>query len=509
MSNADAGISLETTSGNMIVSNIIRSNVAYGLYISSDCSSNFIWNNVFDHNNGAGSSFDGSHFQAYDDGTNNKWDIAVRGNHWNDWAVLDNTAPWGVVDVSYSVAGGAWSNDHYPLMVIPNKTPSIGFVAFNSGANYTNSTSVSLTTSAGSGFHGLVHVRLSVDNVTWGGWEPYWTSKTWTLPSEDGPKMIYAQFKDNTGNPFLSSEYTIVLDMTAPLLDFVQTNGTTLQTSSPLIEWTMSDAMSGIAGVQISVDGIAFESLNKTTTSFDASALLSGTHNLTVRVIDNAGNLQEGFISFNVAAVDTFAGDSLLILVIVLIAAAAGTWLIIIMSRRKKKESVRKNDDTSSTALPDRIPGPLYPVEEQSERALSSVTQTQAQRPSIAVQRRKIPRKVVAQIFIIVAVSATLTICGFLLYQTRLSIQVWNDAGSYDIAVGIYVDQGRVALQVIKPGQSFSLSMIIGTGKHLVGIDFAQWFTSNLDGVIGESWNAYVGLGATTSINVHYPHGPS
>ena len=51
-------------------------------------------------------------------------------------------------------------------------------------------------------------MRFSNDNSTWSSWEPYQTTKTWTLREGDGLKNVSVQFSDNAG---LTSAYSYTL----------------------------------------------------------------------------------------------------------------------------------------------------------------------------------------------------------------------------------------------------------------------------------------------------------
>jgi hypothetical protein len=58
---------------------------------------------------------------------------------------------------------------------------------------------ITLSLSATDATSGVFQMRFSNDNFTWSDWEPYSTSKTWSLQGEDGEKTVMVQFKDNAG----------------------------------------------------------------------------------------------------------------------------------------------------------------------------------------------------------------------------------------------------------------------------------------------------------------------
>jgi parallel beta-helix repeat protein len=96
-----------------------------------------------------------------------------------------------------------------------DKTPPAGFIVIKNNATYTNSTSVKLALTSTDATSGVVQMRFSNDNLTWSEWDPYATTKSWTLLTEDGTKCVSVQYRDNSG---LTSSFSdsIVLDTKKP-----------------------------------------------------------------------------------------------------------------------------------------------------------------------------------------------------------------------------------------------------------------------------------------------------
>ena len=94
-----------------------------------------------------------------------------------------------------------------------DKTPPTGTITINNETASTSSPAVTLKLSAND-TSGIAQMRFSNNGTDWTTWETYATSKKWTLPSGDGEKTVYVQFKDNAG--WVSSNYsaTIRLDTT-------------------------------------------------------------------------------------------------------------------------------------------------------------------------------------------------------------------------------------------------------------------------------------------------------
>jgi parallel beta-helix repeat protein len=119
-SNGLRGICLDNSTGNTISNNTVSNNTEYGVSILGAVSSNNrVWNNTFYHNNGTGDAYDPSHIQAYDAGTNNRWNTSGTphgcGNYWSDWTHPDSNGD-GIVDLPYVFAS---NQDNYPLAHYP------------------------------------------------------------------------------------------------------------------------------------------------------------------------------------------------------------------------------------------------------------------------------------------------------------------------------------------------------------------------------------------------------
>lgn len=99
-----------------------------------------------------------------------------------------------------------------------DRIPPTGSVLINKDETYTNSPLVTLTLSANDNLSGIAKMRFSNDNSTWSQWETYNVSKSWTLPSGDGVKTVYAQFMDNAGSTSEVYVDSIILDTTPPII---------------------------------------------------------------------------------------------------------------------------------------------------------------------------------------------------------------------------------------------------------------------------------------------------
>ena len=114
-------------------------------------------------------------------------------------------------------------------------TPPSGSVQINGGAIDTTSTAVTLGLSAS----GVSQMQFSNDGTSYGGWEDYATSRSWTLASGDGTKTVYAEFRDDAGNTAVFSD-TINLDTSLATDYRLSINGGALFTNQTAVTLTLS-----------------------------------------------------------------------------------------------------------------------------------------------------------------------------------------------------------------------------------------------------------------------------
>jgi len=108
---------------NLIQSNWIEDNTAYGIAMGAGNQNNLIWNNSFVGNNGAGAAYDPERAQAVDNGSANWWNTTDGyGNYWSDWTSPDENLD-EIVDSPYQVNGTAEAMDYYPKASAPEEIP--------------------------------------------------------------------------------------------------------------------------------------------------------------------------------------------------------------------------------------------------------------------------------------------------------------------------------------------------------------------------------------------------
>lgn len=138
-----------------------------------------------------------------------------------------SSAPWAG-DIAYSVApsdgnqavGITITNSTqftaaFSLALVRDITPPTGSSLVISGGAETVATStVSLTLSSTDSISGVGEMCVSNDESC-PGWEPFATEKAWSLPAPDGPKTVYAWFRDHVQNATTAVTNTVGLEVQA------------------------------------------------------------------------------------------------------------------------------------------------------------------------------------------------------------------------------------------------------------------------------------------------------
>jgi PKD repeat protein len=94
-------------------------------------------------------------------------------------------------------------------------TPPVGTLTINQGEDYTNQRWTVLTLDATDAYGRVAEMRFSNDGNSWDTWQPFAYESVRQVSNGDGPKTIYAQLRDTSGNTTIVSS-TITLDTTLP-----------------------------------------------------------------------------------------------------------------------------------------------------------------------------------------------------------------------------------------------------------------------------------------------------
>lgn len=128
------------------------------------------------------------------------------------------------------------------------RPPMTGTMRIAGGAVWTRSTDSTLD----SAVTNATQMRFRDAGGAWSTWQPYASSRSWTLPAGDGPKTVEAEYMDAGGNVYAASD-SIGLDTIAPSTDDDADDSWHQRVTVTL---SPSDgAGSGVASTQYRVDG--------------------------------------------------------------------------------------------------------------------------------------------------------------------------------------------------------------------------------------------------------------
>ncbi len=139
-------------------------------------------------------------------------------------SITHTYAAFGTYTIINSVVdnGGSTANNSASACHITTTNPAAGnggpdgTVVINGNATYTNSTIVTLTLAKSGGGPNPATMKFSNDNSTWLGPFSWATTYTWTIPSGDGTKTVYARYFNSSGQYGAIASDTITLDTVAP-----------------------------------------------------------------------------------------------------------------------------------------------------------------------------------------------------------------------------------------------------------------------------------------------------
>ncbi|HEY5539839.1 MAG TPA: cytochrome c3 family protein, partial [Coriobacteriia bacterium] len=190
-------------------------------------------------------------------------------------------------------------------IVTPDTNPPTGTIDIDSGASFTATVSVTLNLSASdTGGSGLSQMRFSDDGSTWSAWESYAPSKGWTVPSGDGSKTVWVQYRDGALNLSTGTiSDTIVLDTTAPTGGTVNINSGSAATSQTAVTLALfaADSGSGLHQMRFSNDNSTWSDWQAYSTSASWTlATGDGAKTVYAQFKDNADNVTSTAISHTI-----------------------------------------------------------------------------------------------------------------------------------------------------------------------------------------------------------------
>jgi hypothetical protein len=143
---------------------------------------------------------------------------------------------------TWDLTPGTYSLQVTYSVTFTDQTPPAGQVTINAGGAYTQSVSVTLSPLATDDSGVVEGMCFSNDNVAWSAWQAYTTTATWTLSTPDGPKTVWARFRDRAGNEAPPVSASVVLDTVAPTISSVIVSNIT--TTAADVSWQTSEPAS-------------------------------------------------------------------------------------------------------------------------------------------------------------------------------------------------------------------------------------------------------------------------
>jgi hypothetical protein len=229
---------------------------------------------------------------------------------WSTWSYLWHVPADGLYTIITHAVDNAGNQplaqDRTSINVIVDTTPPVTTITAPADGAYFTTVPVTITGTASDATSGMAKVEISTNNgSTWttlaatatsDNWA-HW-SYTWTPPA-DGVYTIKSRGTDKAGNVesvfTVDNTKTITVDRAKPAVAITAPlSAAWVPGSSFTITGTASDATSGVAKVEVSIDGGVWTSVTGTTSwSYSWNPLpADGTHKLQAKATDKAGNFQ-------------------------------------------------------------------------------------------------------------------------------------------------------------------------------------------------------------------------
>lgn len=138
------------------------------------------------------------------------------------WEEFSNSRTWTLAEpntenyvyVKFRDAGGSESPCVHDTIKHDDVAPTATSVSIDDGASYTNISLVTLYFEATEASE--VYITNRRDCSEGGSWQPYTTSRSWTLGQSNATATVFVKFKDAAGNESLCISESIAHDDTAP-----------------------------------------------------------------------------------------------------------------------------------------------------------------------------------------------------------------------------------------------------------------------------------------------------
>jgi len=207
------------------------------------------------------------------------------------WSFTTSTLSGGTHTITARATDDAGNTAETSVTVISDTTPPVIAITDPADGGIFNTSSITVSGTASDARLDKVEVKVGS-----GGWQTASGTTSWSLQVtlSEGSNTISARATDTAGNTKEAS-IDVISDTASPTVIISSpSNNSVLNTATIAVSGTASDAGSGVQKVGVSVDGGAFATVTGTSSwSYTTSALSDGTHTITARATDNAGNTKE------------------------------------------------------------------------------------------------------------------------------------------------------------------------------------------------------------------------
>lgn len=233
---------------------------------------------------------------------------------WGPWAAYSTTALWTLssgdgtktVYAQFRDGAGTVSSSASDTIVVDTVPPQ-GSITIAGGVAWTTVRGVNLTLSATDASSGVREMRFGEDGTNFGLWQTYSTLAGWSLPTGDGIKTVYVQFKDEAGNVSAAVSDTIGVDTGSPTGTLAIAGGANYTTTTSVtLGVTATDALTGVSQMRFTNDGTTWSAWS----AYAATAAWTltpgdGLKTVSAQFKDGVGNLSG--LATDTIVVDTVA----------------------------------------------------------------------------------------------------------------------------------------------------------------------------------------------------------
>lgn len=134
------------------------------------------------------------------------------------------------------------------VQVVPDQTPPTASMTLNDGRPLTNSSIVKVGLTGYDALSGVAEMSFSLDGLTWGAWQPFAPTSSWTFPPGDGPHPLWARVRDGAGNASQPATASVTIDTVPPKIAAIApSKDSVVPTTEPVFTVTFDEVIDDIS----------------------------------------------------------------------------------------------------------------------------------------------------------------------------------------------------------------------------------------------------------------------